>query len=132
MSSDHAASAPNQSTIVVVDDEPVLLSMMEDIISELGYTPQPFSGAAEALAFITESRNEVRLLLTDFCMPGSMSGGELALNVVARFPDLPVIVTSGFLDSAFQMGPEVAFIAKPWSFDTMAALVEKLTGGPKI
>lgn len=125
MNSPHSAGLQG-STIVVVDDEPLLLLLMQDIVEELGFVPQPFTQADYAQAFLLTDHQDIRLVLTDFSTPGSITGGDLATTCVARFPLIPVIVTSGFMDAAFKLPTGVVFIPKPWPLKAMCDLVEEL------
>lgn len=129
MNSPHSAGLQG-NTIVVVDDEPLLLLLMEDIVEELGFMSQPFIQADDALAFLIATHTDIRLVLTDFSTPGSISGGDLATAVALRFPPVPVIVTSGFTDAAFKLPPGAVFIPKPWPVGAMYDLIKRLTSKP--
>lgn len=117
-------------TVVIVDDEPSLLELMSEVVIDLGFRPQTFSNADDALAFIVANHSETRLLLTDFCMPGQISGGELALKVSSQYPHIPVIIASGLMDIAMQFGPKINFIPKPWSYVSMSTLILRSTSIP--
>jgi CheY-like chemotaxis protein len=78
--------------IVVVDDNPTLLSVLSEIFEEHGYTVRTASDGFAALAVIRERVPTV--LLSDLYMPG-MSGFELLSVVRRRFPEVAVIAMSG-------------------------------------
>ena len=83
-----------QVILVVEDDEKVRrLSMAR--IKDLGYTPIEACDADEALALL-EDFGSVDLLFSDLAMPGSMDGYDLARTVRTRYPDIPVLLTSGY------------------------------------
>jgi DNA-binding NtrC family response regulator len=72
-----------------------LVSVAEEILSELGYTIFCAYNADEALK-ILEENSSIDLVFTDVVMPGSMGGFELAATVSTRYPAIKVLLTSGF------------------------------------
>jgi CheY-like chemotaxis protein len=78
--------------LVVVDDNPVLISVLSEIFHECGHKVRVASGGFAALAEI--SRRVPDILLSDLGMPG-MSGYELLSVVRRRFPSIRVIAMSG-------------------------------------
>jgi CheY-like chemotaxis protein len=78
--------------IVVVDDNPVLVSVLSEIFLECGHNVRAASNGFVALAEIRKNVPDV--LLSDLCMPG-MSGYELLSVVRRRFPTIRVIAMSG-------------------------------------
>jgi CheY-like chemotaxis protein len=78
--------------ILVVDDEPSLLTSLSSSLRELGYDVR---SAADGFSALSEMRNSVpHILISDLNMPG-MSGFELLSVVRRRFPAIPVIAMSG-------------------------------------
>lgn len=80
-------------TILVVDDEPALLTLTEQILSSHNYRVLCASGGEEALAIL--AAESVDLLLSDVIMPG-MDGCELASEVGERFPNVKIQMISGY------------------------------------
>lgn len=117
--------------IVVVDDDPLLLSLMVDMIGELGLPCHGFKSADDALMFVMRHESTIGLVFTDMVMPGQIAGDELALMLHRRYPDLPVIVTSGFGDEASRFGTGITFVPKPWALEAMSALILKLVRHPR-
>lgn len=67
----------------------------------------------------------IDLLLADVRMPGQMSGPDLASIVWSRWPDMPVVLTSGYqLRSARPMPCHSTFIAKPWTLKGLMETVQ--------
>jgi CheY-like chemotaxis protein len=104
-------------TILVVDDDPVSVSLIEMIATRSGFACQAASSGAEALAWL-ESSTSVEMVITDQNMPG-MSGLELYSKVHAdpRFRHLPFILCTGSADrttvgEAVRLGIQ-HFIVKP-------------------
>jgi CheY-like chemotaxis protein len=84
----------NESTVLVVDDEPLLRMNATDILEEAGFAPVDACNAQEALAQIV-CHPEISALFTDINMPGDFDGLELARRVHERRPDIQIILTSG-------------------------------------
>lgn len=101
-------------TILVVEDEPLILIAVADELREAGFSVLEAWNAAEAIRLLEANAN-VRVLFTDIDMPGSMDGLALAAVVRERWPPVRIIVTSGKRIpeiEALPMGS--AFIAKPY------------------
>jgi PAS domain S-box-containing protein len=94
---DADADAPQGrgQTVLVVDDEPGLVALAEELLAELGYEPIGFASSAQALAEFTRDPDRFDLLLTDEVMP-ELTGTALAQAVHALRPGLPVVLASGY------------------------------------
>ena len=103
-------------TVLVVDDDPVMLEIMMKILGTDNYHLLPATSAEQALAMLETHTPE--LLVTDLMMPG-LSGAELADMVRARHPQIRVLFQTGFADTLFRLCKELepgeAFIEKPFS-----------------
>ena len=84
------------TTVLIVDDEPLILLNAEAILLDAGLQVLIAHTAAEALA-ILEATPGVACVVTDYAMPG-MTGGELAATLRQRLPAVPVIIATGFAD----------------------------------
>ncbi len=83
--------------LMVVDDEPQIVMMMEKLLTRLGYGVTAFTDAGRALEAVRNTPDEFDLLVSDLTMPG-MTGDRLAEEVVSIRNDLPVILCTGFSD----------------------------------
>jgi CheY-like chemotaxis protein len=86
--------------VLYVDDEPTLVFLITRALEKLGIASQGFASADEALAAFRREPQAFTLVLTDFTMPGGMSGLELAQAVLAIRPDAAVVIASGAIDPA--------------------------------
>lgn len=86
-------------TILMVDDEELLLSTGQAILSAFGYRVVTASSGAKALEVLMQGDKEIDLVITDLVMP-QMSGRELIEQIQLRIPGLPVICTSGYMRSS--------------------------------
>ncbi len=84
-----------QDTILLVEDEPVLLTMAKSMIESLGYQVLATSSPQEALQLANENKGQIHLLVTDVIMP-VMSGLELMKNLKKDHPLLKILFMSGY------------------------------------
>jgi two-component system cell cycle sensor histidine kinase/response regulator CckA len=91
-------SKENSGTILVVDDEPDVLQLIESILADGGYSVVTAGSAESAIEAFEKMPDCPALLLTDVVMPG-MSGPMLVEHLLARQPALKVLFMSGYDDS---------------------------------
>jgi PAS domain S-box-containing protein len=84
----------NGESVLVVDDEPPLVALAEEMLAELGYEPIGFDASTSALEAFRADPRRFDLVLTDEVMP-DLVGTELARKIRAIRPDVPIIVMSG-------------------------------------
>jgi signal transduction histidine kinase/ActR/RegA family two-component response regulator len=84
--------------ILVVEDEPAMRRVVVRQLEQLGYRPVEADSGTAALAAL-ESEAPFDLLFTDIVMAGRIDGFDLARLVVARWPDIKIVMTSGFPDT---------------------------------
>jgi signal transduction histidine kinase len=89
------ATAAGTCTVLIVDDEPALLTITAQMVAEAGYRVMTAARGADAIASARASAHPVDLLLTDVVMPG-MLGQDLAQQLTAISPSLRVVFMSGF------------------------------------
>lgn len=83
-------------TILMVDDEDLLLTMGETILSSYGYRVFTANSGQKALEIISNSDKPIDLMITDLVMP-TMSGRELAEQVRRLSPGTRIVSTSGYV-----------------------------------
>ena len=127
-------SPPGRSrgTILLVEDAPDVRALAAGFLRRLGYEVVQASGPRQALRLLGEDGTpRVDLLFTDVVMP-HMNGRELAHAARALFPELAVLFTSGYtrnvLAGAEELGEEVHFLPKPYSFSVLSAAVREAMG----
>ncbi|MFK4522905.1 PAS domain S-box-containing protein [Bradyrhizobium japonicum] len=98
--------------IVSVDDDPLVAFNTLSMLEELGHTVFAATSGTEALSLINE-KGDIDLLITDQAMPG-MTGSQLAEAVRSDWPDLPIIIATGYAE--LPAGPAQALprLAKPF------------------
>ncbi|MGE6995247.1 ATP-binding protein [Pseudomonas sp. NPDC047961] len=116
-------------TILVVEDEPVVRSLVVEVLNDLGYETLEAGEASEAL-LITESSQRIDLMVSDVGLPG-MNGRQLAEIVRQQRPGLKVLFATGYAESFATndiLGPDMAVMAKPFAIDAFAQKVGEMLG----
>jgi CheY-like chemotaxis protein len=107
---------PSTATILLVDDEDFVRLMMRRILGGAGHRTVEAEDGLQALRALGRDGHGVRLVISDVAMP-RMSGDELAAEIRTRWPELPVLLISGYARS---ISSDVEFLPKP--FDSQALL----------
>ena len=122
---------PARPTLLLVEDEPALRTLVVTMLEEEGYLILQAGNGLDAIAVAERHRGDIDLLLTDVVMP-RMSGPELAQKLRALRPGLEVLFMSGYNDSRLvHRGVEesnVNLLVKPFSPDELVVKVGELTG----
>ena len=105
--------------VLVVEDDLVVAELAAELLRTLDYEPYVVHSASDALHALGRGER-VDLLFTDVVMPGGMSGLELARKVRERFPELPVLLTTGYSEAVGGAASEFPVLAKPYQFDDLA------------
>src|ERR1700677_4326480 len=114
------------ATVLVVEDDVISRYTLAEWLRFEGYEVLEAMSADEAVV-IFASILSIDLVVTDIEMPGSMNGLDLAEQIKARFPALPVIVVSGrpFVDK-LRIGAVTEFFPKPYDLSKLAAYIATL------
>jgi two-component system, cell cycle sensor histidine kinase and response regulator CckA len=114
-------------TVLVVDDEPLVVTLISRVLTEAGFHVVATSEPKDALKICQHGQTKLDLLLTDLMMPG-MNGRELRDKVAEVRPDLPVTYMSGYADSRAceLMGTgAVDVLLKPFGVSSLLTAVTK-------
>lgn len=114
-------------SILVVDDEQLILDLMTDVLEFYGYQVTCFQNADAAWGFIAGCPYSPRLLITDLRMPGLIDGVELVKRVKNSHPFTPIVVASGFHPSAGDLrDASIIWLPKPFEVDQLHTICEAL------
>lgn len=115
-------------TILVVDDETLVLEITSRALRAKGYTVISMDTGAEALVFAHNNSIKIDLLMTDVIMP-SMNGRQLAEHFAIVRPGIPILFVSGYTEDIFgQLGnvdDGVSFLPKPFTSINLAKKVRE-------
>jgi len=105
-------------TVLVVEDDPLVLLSAVAMIEDAGYDVLEAANADEAIALL-EAHPQIRVVFTDIEMPGSMDGLKLAAYVRDGWPPVAIIVTSGRIEGL--LPADGVFLAKPYRSEDLAS-----------
>jgi PAS domain S-box-containing protein len=110
--------------ILIVEDDSLVAELAADMLSEMGFETVTTHSAREALERLSGEQRP-SLVFSDIVMPGGISGLELARKIRSRFPELPVLLTTGYSE---YVGAEHEFpvLQKPYEMETLAAALSKI------
>lgn len=122
--------------ILVVEDEPYLLSILSDLLQQSGYSVVACSTAAEALAKVEEG-SRIDLVMADFRLP-DMNGCDLVRRLSQRLPNVRFMLTTGYSRNGYdrnklKCGELCAhrFLQKPYSMNEALEAVAGALEGQK-
>lgn len=128
MSSRSAGARKLHPTILVVEDEWLIRTLVADGLREKGRSVLEAETGDEAVALI-QSSVPLDLIFTDERMPGAISGLALLAFAQRAIPAVPVIVSSGHLDPAQALAAgAAAFLPKPYRLDEVERLIDATLG----
>ncbi len=117
-------------TILLVEDEPLVLDLGKSLLKKLGYSVIVARSATEAIEIADQ--NVVHLLITDVIMP-DMNGRDLADAIVHRQNHTRVLFMSGFANDVVQRRgahePDIDFLQKPFSPGDLASRIREILAG---
>jgi len=122
-----------RETVLLVEDAKRVRQVVREILEMNGYEVLEARHGAEALKLSARHQGPIHLMLTDVVMP-EMSGRELAQRLMPLRPDMRVLYMSGYTDDAIVrhgvLDSGIAFIAKPFTPDGLAAKVRDVLDSP--
>ena len=116
----------NTKTVLVVEDEPLLLMLAVDIVEDAGFQALTACNADAAIEILL-TRPDIHIVFTDIDMPGSMDGLKLAAAIRDRWPPIEIIVTSGkSVPARSEMPARGHFFAKPYDADRVTEMLHRM------
>ena len=118
-------ATPSPRTVLLVDDDPLVRSLLGRALSNDGYAVLAAADGEEALALASALNGQLSLVVTDIRMP-VMDGLELASHLIELNPKLPILFISGFLPATAKV-PGL-LLSKPFTPTVFLDHVHRLTG----
>ncbi len=126
--SDTHGDTGGSETILVVEDEEALRSMIEEVLNGSGYKILTASNGTEALETLRRV-SDIHLVITDVVMP-EKNGITLSREIARYAPQMPILFMSGYADEQLAhrgiLLPDVRFIAKPFTAEQLVQVVRDI------
>jgi signal transduction histidine kinase/CheY-like chemotaxis protein len=105
--------------VLLVEDDREVAALTRELLGSLGFAVTHVSGAEAALGALANSRH-IDTVLSDIMMPGGISGLQLAREIRQRYPTLPIILTTGYIEAAADMADgEFTLLPKPFTLEAL-------------
>lgn len=117
---------PQRPTVLIVDDSPEVAEVTSSLFEHLGYATV-YRDSADAALRLLEEGTKIDLVFSDIVMPGPIDGVGLAREIRARFPDVPVVLTTGYSDAAQAAPSNLKILRKPFDTDALRDFIEDMT-----
>ena len=122
--------------VLLIEDEPAVRRIGTRLLASLGHRSIEAIDGHDGLAKWREHRHEIDLVITDMVMPGGMSGLRIADAIQDDRPEIPVVLASGYSnelleDEGATLSARRRFLPKPYSQDSLRALIESLPLAPQ-
>jgi signal transduction histidine kinase len=112
--------------VLVVDDDPIVASGTAAMLEDLGHVATEVCSGDAALQLLG-SEPAIDLVITDHAMPG-MTGTELAACIRRRWPDLPIVIATGYAEVPGESDLGLPRLSKPYRQQELAQLLAQLIG----
>ena len=117
-----------EGTVLLVDDEPRARFALSFLLRNRGLTILEAQDGLEAVEIVTARGATIDAVVMDLSMP-KMGGREASVAMLARIPDLPIILTSGYSVDRLRGFPErdriLAFLEKPFHEEALVVWLER-------
>lgn len=128
MDLDTIRQAANPPVILVVEDHPLVRTLVVQLLKGAGHQTLAVPDADQAFALWSQSPDNYKLIVTDILMPSSLDGLTLGRLIQTRQPDMPVLYISGSEspDSVAALVQGQNFFRKPFDPDEFLSAVDRL------
>jgi PAS domain S-box-containing protein len=120
----HANGVHALGRVLVVEDDELVADLAAGMLNELGFETVITHSAKEALDRLANEERP-KVIFSDIIMPGGITGIELAQKVRSRFPELPILLTTGYSEEAVKTHG-FPVLQKPYEMDTLAGALQKI------
>jgi CheY-like chemotaxis protein len=122
------APASRKGLVLVVDDEADIRTIMAEVLELQGYTVLQAADAPQALRQLQHARPD--MLVTDIGLPDGMNGRQLADQVRVQWPQLPVLMVTGYAESTVMknetLPAQMELLTKPFAMHALVGKVEAM------
>jgi two-component system cell cycle sensor histidine kinase/response regulator CckA len=127
---------PGQGRILVMDDEPMILDFLQQMLSQIGYEVECARDGHEAIALYEEAKRSGKTfaaVIMDLTIPGGMGGKEAIKFLLELDPHCKAVVSSGYSDdpimAEFEKYGFSGVIAKPYKISELGKILQEVAMG---
>ena len=114
----------SRGDVLLVEDDVAVAALTTEMLKSTGYAVCHVKSAAAALETLSGDRR-IDVVLSDVMMPGGMNGVELAREIRRLRPDLPVVLTTGYVEAArTAMAEGLEVLVKPFQIEALSAVLD--------
>jgi signal transduction histidine kinase len=123
-----SGACPSAYQVLLVEDDEMVAAGTLAMIEDLGHDVIEANCAASALEILEGNNRRIDIVVTDHAMPG-MSGTELARRIRQSWPELPVVLVTGYADLPNGSDPSLPRLNKPYRQQELGDLIAALAAG---
>ena len=109
--------------VLIVDDSAEVAEVTSSLFEHLGYDTVYRESAEAALKLLADG-TKIDLVFSDIVMPGTIDGVGLASEIRSQYPNLPVLLTTGYSEAARAAPADLRILRKPFDTDTLRGFIQ--------
>jgi PAS domain S-box-containing protein len=122
--------APGGGTVLLVEDNPDVATVTLELLKQLGYRAHIAADAKAALEILEQQKFD--LVISDIVMAGPIDGLGLARTIRKRDPELPVVLVTGYAESATRAAAEFPVLRKPYQLGELSRAAARALADVKL
>jgi CheY-like chemotaxis protein len=124
-----AVDVSHRPHVLIVDDSADVAEVTSSLFEDLGYATVYRESADAALKLLADGA-KIDLVFSDIVMPGTIDGVGLASEIKSHYPNLPVILTTGYSDAARTAPAHLRILRKPFDSDALKGFIREAVDMP--
>jgi len=109
--------------VLIVDDSAEVAEVTSSLFEHLGYDTMYRESAEAALKLLADG-TKIDLVFSDIVMPGTIDGVRLASEIRSQYPNLPVVLTTGYSEAAQAAPEDLRILRKPFDADALRVFIQ--------
>lgn len=109
--------------VLIVDDSAEVAEVTSSLFEHLGYDTM-YRESAEAALELLGDGTKIDLVFSDIVMPGTIDGVRLASEIKSQYPNLPVVLTTGYSEAAQAAPEDLRILRKPFDADALRVFIQ--------
>ncbi|QKZ05810.1 response regulator [Pseudomonas eucalypticola] len=121
---------PLKKLVVIIEDDAAIRMLVEEMMTDFFNHCVSFRTADEGLQYLASVQGVCDLVIADYGVPGALTGADLLNEVKQRWPEVPLMLTSGYASEVIEIPSHVLFLQKPWSMEALSQAVRQVSFKP--